>query len=88
MSQKGIKVLMAEKRIFPPSKEFSKRAHIKSLEEYEKLYKRSVEDPEASGLKWQKKTSPGLKKWDKVSERLDFKRAYTDSEVIRVVREL
>jgi hypothetical protein len=61
MSQKGIKVLMAEKRIFPPSKEFSERAHIKSLEEYEKLYKRSVEDPEASGLKWQKKTSPGLK---------------------------
>ena len=46
MSQKNIEVLMAENRTFPPSKEFSAKAHIKSIEEYEAIYKRSVEDPE------------------------------------------
>ena len=43
--EKKIEVLMSEGRTFPPSKEFSSKAHIKSMEEYEKIYKRSVEDP-------------------------------------------
>ena len=46
MSKNSIEVLMAEKRTFPPSREFSERAHIKSYDEYDKIYKRSVEDPE------------------------------------------
>jgi acetyl-CoA synthetase len=58
---------LREDRVFPPPPEFSAHAHIKSLEEYEALYKQSIEDPEAfwSGvaeeLHW-------FKKWDKVLE--------------------
>ena len=37
--------LLRENRVFPPSKEFSAKAHIGSLEEYETMYRRSIEDP-------------------------------------------
>ena len=39
--------LLRENRVFPPPAEFAAKAHIKSLEEYEAMYRRSVEDPEA-----------------------------------------
>ena len=57
--------VLKEKRVFKPSKEFSKKAHIKSMQEYKKIYKESVENPEkfwsekANNLHW-------FKKWDKV----------------------
>jgi acetyl-CoA synthetase len=63
--KKTITSMMEETRKFPPSKEFSQKAHIKSLEEYKKLYERSIKDPEgfwgeqAQNLEW-------VKKWDKV----------------------
>ena len=63
--KKTITSMMDETRKFPPSKEFSESAHIKSLAEYQKLYKRSIEDPDgfwgeqAQNLEW-------FKKWDKV----------------------
>ena len=56
---------LRENRVFPPPPEFSAKAHIKSLEEYETLYKQSIEDPEefwagaAGDLHW-------FKRWDKV----------------------
>ena len=56
---------LREHRVFPPPPEFSAKAHIKSLEEYETLYKKSIEDPEkfwaeaAEELHW-------FKPWDKV----------------------
>lgn len=65
MPESGIKSMMEEKRIFPPPKEFSKKANIKSLEEYKKIYQRSIDDPEgfwgemAQQLDW-------YKKWNKV----------------------
>ncbi len=71
-AEKTIQVMMEEHRLFPPPEEFSKRAHIKSMEEYESLYRESVEDPEgfwarmADIIDW-------TKKWDKVLE-WDFKR--------------
>jgi acetyl-CoA synthetase len=49
---------LRENRVFPPPPEFAAKAHVKSLEEYEALYRRSVEDPEsywaevASELHW------------------------------------
>ena len=46
MAKESIDVLLAEKRTFPPSSEFSKKAHIKDLSEYEKIYSKSVEDPD------------------------------------------
>jgi acetyl-CoA synthetase len=38
---------LREDRVFPPPPEFASTAHIKSLEEYETLYARSIADPEA-----------------------------------------
>jgi acetyl-CoA synthetase len=56
---------LRENRLFPPPPEFSARARIKSIEQYEELYKQSIEDPEtfwsgaAGELHW-------FKPWDKV----------------------
>jgi acetyl-CoA synthetase len=40
-----IDTVMQEKRLFPPPKEFSARARIKSLDEYQKLWDRAAADP-------------------------------------------
>ena len=66
--EKSIKVLSSEKRTFPPSKEMSERAHIGSIEEYEKMYKRSVDDPEGFWGEVAEKNISWFKKWDKVLE--------------------
>jgi acetyl-CoA synthetase len=66
-ANRDIDSTLRENRVFPPPAEFSAKAHIKSLEEYEALYKRSIEDPEtfwadaARELDW-------FKPWDKVLE--------------------
>jgi len=39
MAEESIQVLSTEKRTFPPSREFSQKAHIKSIKEYEQLYR-------------------------------------------------
>ncbi len=43
----NIDSLLHENRVFPPPAEFSAKAHIKSLEEYKRLYAEAAEDPEA-----------------------------------------
>jgi acetyl-CoA synthetase len=49
---------LRENRVFPPPPEFAAKAHITSLEEYEAMYARSIEDPAAfwadaaSNLDW------------------------------------
>ena len=64
---KGYSNVMEEKRKFAPPKELSKRAYIKNMAQYKKIYQRSMEDPEgfwgemAEQLDW-------FKKWDKVRE--------------------
>ena len=64
-ADKGMISMMEEKRIFPPSKEVSEKAYIKSMEDYKRIYKESIENPEkfwgelAEQLDW-------YKKWDKV----------------------
>src|SRR5580658_676519 len=56
---------LRENRVFPPPPEFAEAAHIKSLEQYEAMYKESIDDPEkfwakaAGELHW-------FKKWDKM----------------------
>ncbi len=61
----NIESLQKEDRLFPPSPEFSAAAHIKSMEEYDELHRKSIENPEAwwssqaEALTWQKK-------WDTV----------------------
>ena len=55
--------ILKENRTFYPSHEFSRNAHIKNIQAYSKLYKKSVENPEkfwaekANELEW-------FKKWD------------------------
>jgi acetyl-CoA synthetase len=68
MSKESIDVLMEEKRTFSPSKDFSGKAHIKSFDDYEKLYKRSVDDPEGFWADMAEKNITWFKKWDKVLE--------------------
>jgi acetyl-CoA synthetase len=63
----NIDSVLDEQRSFAPSAEFSQKAQIKSLAEYDALYKESVEQPEkfwgrvAQDLHW-------FKKWDRVLE--------------------
>lgn len=63
-----IEVLLEEKRGFPPPKDFSAKAHVKSMDEYKKLYKRSIEDPEGFWAEMAEKNLNWYKKWDKVLE--------------------
>jgi acetyl-CoA synthetase len=70
MSQdQAIESTMQEHRLFPPAAAFSAKARIKSREEYDRLYRQSIDRPEefwgqqAEQLHW-------FKKWDKV---LDWK---------------
>jgi acetyl-CoA synthetase len=59
--------ILQEQRKFECPEEFRKQAHIKSLEEYERIYRESLEQPEkfwagiANELHW-------FKKWDRVLE--------------------
>ena len=63
----NIDSVLQEQRSFPPPPEFSAKAHIKSLEEYERIYNESVENPEkfwgeiAKELHW-------FKPWNTVLE--------------------
>src|SRR5207247_1289965 len=54
-----------EKRLCPPSPEFTGRAHIESLAEYEKLSKRAKDDPESFWAE-QAKELFWFKPWNKV----------------------
>jgi acetyl-CoA synthetase len=66
-SENAIHTGLQEKRVFPPSDEFRAKAHIKSMEEYERIYRHAEEHPEefwagiANDLHW-------FKRWDKVLE--------------------
>ncbi|MEN8694037.1 MAG: acetate--CoA ligase [Akkermansiaceae bacterium] len=69
---KKIESHLNEDRVFKPSKDFSKKARIKSMSQYKRMHKESIEKPhlfwarEAKELSWQKK-------WTKV---LDWKAPY------------
>jgi acetyl-CoA synthetase len=75
MADQSFQVLSTEKRVFPPSKEFSQKAHIKSLQEYEQLYKRSVDDPDKFWGEMAEKNLTWSKKWTKVLD-YDFHKPY------------
>ena len=45
MVETTIESLLEEKRVFSPPPEFSKKAYIKSLDEYRKIYESSIKDP-------------------------------------------
>ena len=55
-SSGGIVNVMKEGRLFEPVQEFKEKARIGSMEEYERLYKEALDDPEAF--------------WDKLAQEL------------------
>lgn len=65
--EKIITSLMKEKRVFSPPKDVSKKAYIKSMDQYKKMWKESIEEPEkfwaglVDTLDWEKKPT---KIWD------------------------
>ncbi|NQZ56697.1 MAG: AMP-binding protein, partial [Lentisphaeraceae bacterium] len=64
MSQ-DIEVTIQENRLFPPSAEFVAQAHVNSREQYDTMYKKSIDNPEAF---WGEiaETFTWKKKWDRV----------------------
>lgn len=66
--------LLSESRKFLPTKEFKQKAHIKTMEQYEDLYQRSLHDEafwleQAETLDWLQKPTLSLKyKWDSDSQ--------------------
>jgi len=62
MPENYITSILKENRIFHSSKNFSKNAHIKSMKEYEKIYKYSIKNPE--------------KFWAEKAEQLDWFRKW------------
>ncbi len=73
VKEKTIESVAVEEEKYPPPKDFQKKAHIKSVKEYRRLYKRSVENPEqfwaesAEQLSW-------VKRWRRVLD-YDFNEA-------------
>ena len=45
--EESIVSMMEEKRVFPPPRELSEKAYIKSFDEYKQIYDRSVKDTES-----------------------------------------
>lgn len=64
----SIESVLHETRLFRPAKEFSKRAHVKSLAEYKKLYRESVKSPDKFWAKQAKTELAWFKPWKKVLE--------------------
>ena len=65
-SNQNILSLSTEERVFHPSKEFSSRAHIRSMAHYKKLYKESVEKPDKFWGEQAKNELVWFKPWKKV----------------------
>ena len=66
MSQDTIESILQEKRLFQPPAEFSQKAHIKSLEEYQALYNKAKADPQAFWAELATQELDWFQKWDTV----------------------
>ena len=63
----NITSVLKETRTFPPSPQFAVRAHVKSLAEYDKLWKRAADDTDGFWAE-QAETLAWFRKWDRVLE--------------------
>jgi acetyl-CoA synthetase len=59
----NIESVLQEARVFPPPKEFSRRAHLKSLAQYRKLYHESIQSPEKFWSRQAKAELVWFKRW-------------------------
>ena len=70
---KEVESVYMEKRVFQPSKEFVEKAYIKTMEEYEKLWERSIKDPQGFWGEMAEEYIDWFKKWDGPVEEYSFK---------------
>jgi len=66
MSQDTIESILHEKRLFPPTAEFSQKAQVKSLEEYRALYDKAASDPQAFWAELAAQELHWFQNWDTV----------------------
>ncbi len=66
MSQPTIESILQENRLFHPSAEFSQNAHIKSLEDYQRLYDQAQADPQKFWEQLAETELHWFQKWDTV----------------------
>ena len=52
--QSSIDSTLIENRVFNPPPELSREAHIQSMEQYQKMYRRSMDDPEVFWAMWRR----------------------------------
>ncbi len=76
----AIDSLMEETRKFPPPPEFSSKAHINSMEQYQEMYEESINEPDKFWLKqaeildWFKKPTKGREyTWDTANNKIEIK---------------
>ena len=72
--KKTMTTLASLGKVFDVPKELQKTAYINSMEQYEKMYKRSIEDPDGFWGDMANENMEFFKKWDKVLS-YDFKEA-------------
>lgn len=70
-----IESLSQEYRVIQPPAWVTERAHIKTMDEYKEMYRRSIEDPEGFWAEMAEEMLDWEKKWDKVLE-YDFDKPY------------
>ncbi len=70
---KEVESVYMEKRVFEPTKEFVKNALIKSMAEYKKLYRKSIEDPQTFWGEMAEEHLDWFKKWKGPVEEYSFK---------------
>jgi acetyl-CoA synthetase len=61
----GIESVLNELRVFPPPKDFARQAHVKSLGQYRKLYRESIQSPEKFWSRQAKEELVWFKRWTK-----------------------
>lgn len=66
MAEANIESILQEKRLFPPNAEFSQTAHIKSAEDYQRLYDKAKANPEAFWAELAEKELDWFQNWDTV----------------------
>ena len=69
----GMDSVYTEKRVFYPSTEFVEKARLKSLDEYKKMWERSIKDPSGFWGDMASKHIDWFKKWDGPVEEYSFK---------------
>jgi acetyl-CoA synthetase len=63
-----IESLLKEERVFEPHKDFREQARLRSVADYEEMYRRSIEHPEEFWAEQAEENLTWFKKWDRVME--------------------